>query len=349
MASFAEYPLTRNTSRTEYYNDHHLPTCTIECSAVSTGGRRGKGGGLSVDQSRLRLRSTSEKTDRSRYCRGLTGGFISEPSQTPRSTEPNIDHGSDEPAATNSSSAEVLNKQLRQARDFLRSPCNLPKDQLARRHTAIRDLLQTLDGRKRNNGGYDLELYEDVKTWLHLRKNPHGSVSPSVGETRPDFAVDSTEDTIILREGRGHPVEKSDSVYRANGRRSAITKAKNATLLPLQVDCPTREEAAKEKDQRIKEYRAKGSKTPRQYPELNAANVTSEDTPITAEMPDVDIDCARNAHDPEESTSDVENGRHEHFLFGETTHLQTLMSAQIERDLVEGTFIIIRDAESRAR
>ncbi len=306
-----------------------------------------------------------------------------------------------------------MNVNLRQARDFLRFPSQLSRSDLAERHKAIWKLLQTLQEEHKGTSGYDQEVFEDVKAWLHLRRNSHGSDVLTIEERRPDGAVQPTENAIGLPKEDQLPVENNNRIHIATSQRSAIAKARSATLPTTQPSVPNRKGAARESSRKLNHLTAKGRKTSKQSPNklkgdtptpLITQNPYSHDSPpedsdaassvvsklnnniartspmrrspnhnpdqdsknehspeeknnhnVTAatqstaapleEIPDFDVEVEHDAQNRlEESTSasDVQGDRQSLFLIGETAHLQALMSAQIERDLANGSILSLK-------
>lgn len=257
---------------------------------------------------------------------GLDTDLISEPSQTPSSTKFNIDHSSDEPATKESSRAEqTFIRKLRQAREFLQSPNILSRDSLAKRHKEIRDLLQTLKEEYGETVELDLELYDEANVWLHLRTTPDRLKSLAVGGKNGGVAVRPKENAIVLPEARESPTENSRSSVGANGRRSAVTNAGDTT--PLGVPrYLTMEQALNGMGRRSNDSITKSQDITGQYSNTKNTDAAGEDTPR-----------------PKDSTSNISDAESTPFLLAETTHLQTLMSAQIERDLIHGksTFLLL--------
>jgi len=285
-----------------------------------------------------------------------------------------------------------------------------------KQHRAIRGQLKTVQEEYKGTRGYDLELYEDVKTWLHLREKPHGWGFPAIGENRRDGSVRLVKNAVVLSKRQELPAEKNQGEYIANNRRSSVTATKNAILTPTTSISPkfsTREEAAKEMGRNFEKFKAEGRKDPKQYSDFlgdspmrlfaQKANVDDnlpensdaalkitgnlidrnagiapkkneperdetwesanglplegknrrsfstdtwlgespsairEDRPMPEEI--LDFNFAHDTHKLEDPDTNVEKGGREQFLFGETPYLQALMSAQIERDLVEGTYV----------
>lgn len=174
---------------------------------------------------------------------------------------------------------------LRQAREFLRFPSQLSRSDLAERHIVIRKLLQTLQEEHKGTSGYDHELFEDVKAWLHLRRKPHGSDVLTIEQRRRDGTVHSTEDATALSEKHQFPAEKNHSIHTSNNQRSAIAKARRATLPTIQPRFPERKGAAMETGRKLNHLTAKGRKTSEQSPNKVKGETP---TPLLAQNADVD-------------------------------------------------------------
>jgi hypothetical protein len=159
-----------------------------------------------------------------------------------------------------------VNLNLRQARDFLRFPSQLSRSDLAERHKAIWKLLQTLQEEHKGTSGYDQEVFEDVKAWLHLRRKPHGSDVLAIEERRRDGAVRPTENAIVLPKEDQFPAVKNHSIHIANSQRSAIAKARSATLPTTKPRLPKRKGAAEEISRTLDHLTVKSRKTARQSP-----------------------------------------------------------------------------------
>jgi len=183
---------------------------------------------------------------------------------------------------------------LRQARDFLRFPSQLSRSDLAERHKAIWKLLQTLQEEHKGTSGYDQEVFEDVKAWLHLRRNSHGSNVLTIEERRPDGAVQPTENAIGLPKEDQLPVENNNRIHIATSQRSAIAKARSATLPTTKPRFPKRKGAAREISRKLNHLTAKGRKTARQSPNKLEGHTP---TPLLAQNP--------NDHDSPPEDSDT--------------------------------------------